>query len=196
PGASAAATATAKATTATADVHATDVALAHRSAPGGLHFTAVERAQEADVVHDVGIGRARDRAVLVVDRGGTPAGAATIVVAPLLRDLGEVHRLGVDELHLLDGVVCAGREAGEQQVGERTGLARGVVLVVAEGGVLHEMQEVVVLVAADREVRHIRLRQAAAVFLLRIGPRVAGVLGFTDEQRVDDLRGVGAATRL
>src|SRR5690606_21934699 len=142
---------------------APDVAPAHGGVPVGLHLTGrlVERDAVVDAVvdEDEGIRGAADRAVLVADHRSLVGRAAGVVVAPLAFHRREVHRLRIDELRALDGVVGAYAEARVQQPGDRPGLASRVVLVVHERDVLHVVTVVVVLVAADREVRQLRLRQ-------------------------------------
>src|SRR5690606_18963991 len=174
---------------AAADVHAADVTLAHIGVPALAQLALVVRVDAGDVDH-VRVLHAGDRAVTVVEHRGLVDGVAVIVVAPLVLDRREVHRLGIHELRALDVVVRAHAEAGEQQVGDRAGLADRVVLVVHEGGVLHLVEHVVVLVAADREVRKLREGQAAAQLLLLGGHRVAHVLALAHEQRVGHQRGV------
>ena len=122
-----------------------------------------------------------DRAVHVVEDRGLIAAVAVIVVAPLVLHRREIHRLGVDEFRALHGVVGAHAEAGIQQVGDRSRLAGGVVLEIDEGVIVQFVMVVVVLVAADREIRQCGFRQAAAVRLFRRRPRVADVLGFAHE---------------
>src|SRR5690606_5505206 len=85
---------TAEAAATAADVHAPEIALAHGGLPGRLDLTGFDTAQDSDVVHDVGIGSTADRAVLVLDRRGSPAGTS-LVVAPLTHHFREMHRLGV-----------------------------------------------------------------------------------------------------
>ena len=82
---------------------------------------------------------------------------ASVIAGPLpvVRHRREIHRLGVDEFHALEGVIGADPEAAEQQVRDRSRLASGVVLVIPEGGI-HHVMTVIVLVAADREIRQVR----------------------------------------
>jgi len=124
---------------------------------------------------------------VVADRRGLIGHAASIIVGPLTLHRREIHRLGVDEFHVIDGVVGADPEAGIKQDSDRSRLASGVVLVIHEGGIHHVMAVIVVLVAVDRVIRQIDLREAAAVSLFRVSPGVADVLGFAHEQRVNDL---------
>src|SRR5207249_7422103 len=149
-------------TTAAANIHAPDIALAHHSVPGGLNLAGFVDVDSGDV-DDVGIGDTGDGAVLVIEHRGLVDRVAVIIVAPPVVDRREVHRLGVDEFRALHGVVGAHSEAGKQQVGDRSRLAGGVVLVIHEGVVVQFMVVVVELVAADREIRDCRLRQATAV---------------------------------
>src|SRR5262249_42707922 len=93
---------------------ASDIALAHRSVPGGLDLTGrcvdCNAVVWAVVEENVGVGHTTDRAVLVVDRRGLPGHTVQIVVAPLALHRREIHRLGVDEFRALDGVF--GADAG------------------------------------------------------------------------------------
>src|SRR5690606_15385197 len=75
----------------------------------------------------------------------------------------------------------------------RSRLSCLVILVIHEGRVLDRMDEVVVLVATNREIRDC-FRQAATIsdFLRRSG--VADVVGFANEQRVNNLGGKGVTT--
>src|SRR5690606_35725890 len=89
-GAAEAAAAAAESTTAaTTNIHATQIALAHGSVPGGLDLTGFHTRQDSQVVHDVGIRGAADRAILVLERRAPPARAA-LVVAPLALDRREI----------------------------------------------------------------------------------------------------------
>src|SRR5690606_30998085 len=166
---------------ATAHTHAPEVTLANDRVPAGLELAGFDTAQDSDVVYDVGIRTAGERAVDVLDRGGPPARTAEIIVAPFALHLREMHRLGIDEFHAFHGVIGARREAGEHQVGKRPGLATVVVLVIHESRVLHVVEEVVVLVAADRVIRNFGVRRAAGVSDLFRSPGVADVRGFADE---------------
>src|SRR5262245_26836275 len=169
------------ATARSANAEASDIASAHGSVPAGFDLTGLcvggHAVVDAVVEKNVGIGHTADRAVLVVDRGGLPGHAVQVVVAPLPLHGREIHRLGLDEFRALDGVFGTDPGARVHQVRERSGLASGVVLVVPEGDIHHVMTVVVVLVATDREIRHGRLRQAAAIGLFRVSPGVADVLG-------------------
>src|SRR5581483_1248576 len=170
-----------------ANIHPPDVALTHRSVPGGLHF-ATFIASDPAVNNDVGIGNPADRAVLVMEHRGPIAPIAVIIVAPLILHRREIHRLGVDEFGALYGVVGAHAKAGIQQVGDRPGLACGVVLVIHEGNIVQFMTVIVELVGADREIRKFGLRQAASVSFFRRRLWIADVLGFAHEQRVHHAR--------
>src|SRR5215475_6619758 len=170
---------------------ASDIALAYRSVPGGLdltgHCIGCDAVVGAVVEENVGVGHTAHRAVLVVDHRGLPGHTIQIVVVLLTLHRWEIHWFGVDEFRVLDGVFGTDTGARIHQVRERSRLASGVVLEIPEGDIHHVMTVVVVLVAADREIRHFGLRQAAAVSLLRVSPGVADVLGFAHEQRVHDL---------
>src|SRR6185369_13271224 len=187
------ATSAPESTTAAAKIQAPDIALAHGSVPGGLDLTGfcVDRDAVVDAVIDehVGIGTTAERAVLVAERRGLIGRTASVVAGPLpvVRHRREIHRLGVDEFQALESVIGADPEAAEHQVRDRSRLASGVVLVIPEGGIHHVMTVIVVLVAADREIRQFDLRQAAAVRLFRVSRGVADVFGFAHEQRVNDL---------
>src|SRR5688572_18403114 len=108
---------------------ASDIALAHRRVPRGLDLTGLcvgcDAVVDAVVDENVGIGASAERTVLVADRRGLVGLAVAIVVGPpgVALHRREVHRLGVLEFHLLDGVVGADPEAGKQQVRECSGLA-------------------------------------------------------------------------
>src|SRR5690606_32703563 len=128
------------------------------------------------------------RAVPVPAYGGLVGQAACgiVVAAPALHRW-VTHGLRVLETHALDGIVGAGPDAGVQRVGNRARLAGGISREDPERGPPDVTPVVVVLVAANREIRQRRLRQAAPVgnFLRRFG--VADVFGFAYEQRVDHL---------
>src|SRR5262249_17257102 len=132
-------------------------------------------------------GTATERAVVVADGRRLIGYAASVIVGPLTLHWREIRRLGIDEFHVIDGVVWADAEAGVEQARNRSPLARGVVLDMYEGGIHHVVAVIVVFVAVDRVIRQIDLREAAAVGLFRVRSRVADVLGLADEQRVDDL---------
>src|SRR5690606_28174041 len=107
-----------------AEAYAADVAPAHGGVPVGLRLTGRLVESDADVVdavvdEDVGIRDAAHRAVLVVNHGGLPSHAVPIVVAPLALHRREVHRLRVDELRTLDGVLGADPGARIHQVRDR-----------------------------------------------------------------------------
>src|SRR5581483_6954121 len=166
---------------------APDIALAHRGIPGRLDLTSVVDGDSVIFVIDenVGVRDTAHRAVLVVEHRGLVAPVAVIIVAPLMLHGWEIHGLGVDEFRALYGVVGAHSEAGIQEVGDRSRLAGGVVLEIHEGDIVQFMTVIVELVAADREVRELGLRQAAAVSHFRRRPRVADVLDLSHEPRVD-----------
>src|SRR5690606_25927376 len=117
-----------KATAAT-KAQAADITAAHRSIPGGLDRTGfrVDRDTVVDAVVDehVGVGAKAERAVLVLVRRSCIGSHTAVVAGPpgVALDRREVHRLGVLEGQLLEGVVGAHAEAAEQQVGDRTRLA-------------------------------------------------------------------------
>src|SRR5690606_18349058 len=142
-----------------ADVQATDVTLAQHGVPGLLHLAGGiggDAVVLAVVEQDVGVTHAGGRAVQVVDgQALVGTGTAVVVVEPPV-DVREVHRLGIDVLRALDGVLGGDAGAGEQQPGQRARLAGLVVLVVHERGVRHVDAIVVVLVATDREVGDLR----------------------------------------
>src|SRR5690606_38936097 len=141
-----AAAATAAEAAAAADVHTADVALADGGVPAGLDLAGVAAARDAVVDDDVR-RLTGDGAVLVAECRAEPAGiAAGVVGEPALRDGREIRRLRVDELHALDGVLRADREARVHQVRDRARLAPLVVLVVHERRVLDRVQKVVELV--------------------------------------------------
>ena len=136
---------------------------------------------------NVGIGTTAERAVPVTVRRGLIGRTASIIAGPLavVFHRREIHRLGIDEFQALEGVVGADPEAAKQQVRDRSRLASGVVLVIHEGRILDVMTVIVVFVAADREIRNARLRQAAAIgdFLRSHG--IADVVGLAHDQRID-----------
>src|SRR5262249_58941167 len=72
---------------ATANIQASDIALAYRSVPGGLDLTGFcvgcDAVVDAVVDENVGIGDTTDRAVLVADHRGLIGRTASIIVAPL-----------------------------------------------------------------------------------------------------------------
>src|SRR5687768_14732428 len=160
-------------TAAAAKSQAPDIALAHGSVPGGLDLTGFcvdcDAVVDAVVDENVGIGTTAERAVLVAERRGLIRRTASIIAGPraVVLHRREIYRLGVDEFQALEGVIGADPEAAEHQVRDRSRLASGVVLVIPEGGIHHVMTVIVVLVAADREIRQCGLRQAAAVSLFR-----------------------------
>jgi hypothetical protein len=77
-------------------------------------------------------------------------------------------------------------KAGVEQVGDRARLAGGVVLEVHERDVIQVVQVIVELVAADREIRELRLRQAAAVGDLGRRRGIADVVALANEHRIFD----------
>src|SRR5205085_6507687 len=107
-----------------ANIQAPNIAFAHGSVPGGLDLTGfcVDGDTVVDAVMDenVGIGTSAERAVLVFVRRGLIGRTASIIVAPLTLHRREIHRLGVDEFHALEGVVGADPEAGIQQARDRS----------------------------------------------------------------------------
>ena len=135
------------------EIQAPDVAGADRGMPGRLDLAAVIRrgaVELAVVQQDIGVSDAGRGAVEVVDRQGAVRRSTPVVVVESLVVLREMHRLGIDVLRRLDGVLRRDARTGEQQPGERAGLAPGIVLVVHEGRVGHVDPVVVVLVAMDR----------------------------------------------
>src|SRR4029078_12235318 len=103
-------------------------------------------------VDDVGIGDTGDGAVLVVEDRGLVDRIAVIIVPPPVVNRREIHRLGVDEFRALYGVVGAHSEAGKQQVGDRSRLAGGVVLVIHERVVVQFLVVVIKLVDASTRI--------------------------------------------
>src|SRR5207247_11173135 len=123
--------------------------------------------------YNKGIRYTADRPSLVVEHRGPIAPTAVIIVAPLILHRREIHRLGIDDFRALYAVVGAHSEAGKQQVRDRSRLAGRVVLEVYEGVIVQFMTVIVELVTANREIRDLGLRQAAAVSHFRRRPRVA-----------------------
>src|SRR5690606_22356014 len=166
------------------EANTSEITLAGCSSPVGDELAILRihgHARVHAVVHEeVGVGAGAKRAVLVADHRRLVGRAVAVVVGPpgVAVHWRGIYRPGDLESDLLDGVIGAHAEAGVQQVGDGAGLARVVVLEVAEGGTHHIMAGIVVLVTADREIGQLRLRQAAAIgdFLRRSG--VADVLGF------------------
>ena len=132
------------------------------------------------------------QAILLAQLGSVGVAAAVVVIEAGI-EIREIDRLGVDELRTLDGAVGTEPRAREQQEGQCAGLALLVVLEVHEGGVDHIIAVIVVLVAADGEVRNFWLRQAAAIgdFLGRTW--IADILGFAHHQRINQPRTEGQA---
>src|SRR4030095_7524999 len=77
---------------ASANSHAPDVALAHRSVPGGLDLAGVVECDSA-VDDDEGIGDTADRAVLVVEYRALIALITIIIVAPPILHRRKIQRL-------------------------------------------------------------------------------------------------------
>ena len=160
-----------------------------RSVPGGMDFTAGvgdHAVVLAVVEHDVGIGDAGHRTVQVVDRQGPICVAAAVIIIEPGIVFREIYRLGVDEFRATDG--ASGTRAphfSEQQEGKRSCLSPVVVLEIHECRVHHIIAVIIILVAADREVRDTGLGQAAAVspFLRRLG--IADIVGLAHDQRND-----------
>src|SRR5690606_16437248 len=127
-------------TTGAADVHGTDVTLAQHGIPGLLDLAAGVRGHAvvlAVVQQDVGVTHAGRRAVQVVDGQALPGSTAPVVVVEPGVDVGEVHRLRVDVLRALDGVLGGYARARVHQPGQRAGFAGLAVLVVHESRVFH-----------------------------------------------------------
>src|SRR5580704_9448427 len=115
-----------------ANIQASNIALAHSSVPSGLDLTSscvgCDAVVDAVIDENVGIGTTTERAVLVANHRGLIGRTTEIIAAPLPLHRWEIHRLGVDEFHVVDGVVGADPEAGKHQVRHRSRLASGVVL--------------------------------------------------------------------
>ena len=144
-----------------ANTQASDIALAHRSVPGGLDLTGLrvdcDAVVDAVVDENVGIGTTAERAVLVVDHRGLPGRTAVQLSLPHLRSIGGKYTgLALTNFTRSMALLVLTPKLVIHQVGDRSRLASGVVLVVPEGDVHHVMTVVVVLVAADREIRHCR----------------------------------------
>src|SRR4029434_5309053 len=114
------------------------MSLAHGAVPGGLDLTGFcvdcDAVVDAVVDENVGIGTTAERAVLVAVRRGPIGRTASNIASPLTLHRREIHRLGVDEFHALEGVIGAAPEAAIQQVRDRSRLESGVVLTLPEGG--------------------------------------------------------------
>src|SRR5690606_8513879 len=126
-----------------ADAEAAEVATAHGGAPRRLDLARFVVGRDTVVDDDVRVRHTADRAVEIMDRRARIGGAAPGIVGPLTLLPREVHRLRIDELRALHGVLYAHSEARVQQIRHRSGLARVVVLVVHEGRVLDRMKVVV-----------------------------------------------------
>src|SRR5690606_38119943 len=135
---------------------------AHGGVPGRLDHATVVRGDAvvlAVVDQDVGIRNAGHGTVEVMDRRRPVRHATAVVVVEAGIDVREVHRLGIDEGRTTYRAFSGNAGAGEQQPGECARLAQRIVLVVHEGHVDYVIAVVIVLVAADREIRKLRLRQ-------------------------------------
>src|SRR6185295_15277999 len=112
-------------TSAAAKSQSSDIALAHGSVPGGLDLTGFcvdgDAVVDAVVDDNEGVGTEAERAVLVAVRRGLIGRTASIIAGPLAVVLHrrEIHRLGVDEFHALEGVIGADPETAEHQVRDR-----------------------------------------------------------------------------
>src|SRR4029434_7028263 len=81
-------------TTTAANIHASDIALAHHSVPGGPGLAGFVGVDSGDV-DDVGIGDTGDGAILVVEDRGLVDRIAVIIVAPSVVNRREIHRLAL-----------------------------------------------------------------------------------------------------
>ncbi len=168
---------------------ASDITRAHSGVPRGLNFAGFFISGDAVVFtimdQDEGVTHATHRAVQIVDHCVPVGNTTPVVIIESGIDVREIHRLRINEFRTLDGAFGSDRRAREQQPGKRACFAHVVVLVVHESDIFHFVVEIVILVAADREIGGCGW-QAAAVSDLGLRPGIADVVGFPHEQRVDD----------